>query len=70
MNYTEIFNMLSKLKSYDLIDILNGTSKNVLCNDINMNFLETLRNKQYINSYKEVASGDEKYYKIIDKENK
>ena len=66
MNYTEIFNMLSKLKSYDLIDILNGTSKNVLCNDINMNFLETLRNKQYINSYKEVASGDEKYYKIID----
>ena len=70
MNYTEIFNMLSKLKSYDLIDILNGTSKNVLCNDINMNYLETLRNKQYINSYKEVASGDEKYYKIIDKENK
>ena len=70
MNYTEIFNMLSKLKSYDLIDILNGTSKNVLCNDINMNFLEALRNKQYINSYKEVASGDEKYYKIIDKENK
>lgn len=70
MNYTEIYNILSKLKFYDLIDILNGTSKNILCNEINSNFLEALRDKQYINSYEEVASDNVKYYKIIDKENK